>query len=205
MNEKSVQLIDAGSGNLRSVQNALQNQGANIHLVEKTSDWKEGLRTVLPGVGAFKRFMDGLKSRGLIEPIMEACEIGTPLLGICVGMQALFDQSEEMGVTAGLGLIHGNVLCFPRDPQLKVPHTGWNEVNSTRNDNLLKSISLGSYYYFNHSYYCKPSNMTAILAQTDYILPFASAVQVNNIFGVQFHPEKSQTAGLLFLKNFLEL
>lgn len=205
MNDKIIQLIDAGSGNLRSVQNALQTQGAVIRLVDNASDWQNGIRTVLPGVGAFKKFMNGLTDRGFIEPIINSIQRGIPFLGICVGMQALFEQGQEMGFTKGLGLIAGNVIRFADQPELKVPHTGWNTVIHGYSSRLLMNIPSETYFYFNHSYYCQPIHDQLILGKTDYIQPYASIVQVENTFGVQFHPEKSQSAGLLLLKNFMEI
>jgi glutamine amidotransferase len=173
--------------------------------VENASDWQHGIRTVLPGVGAFKKFMHGLSDRGFIEPIINSIQQGIPLLGICVGMQALFEQGEEMGFSKGLGLIAGNVIRFADQPGLKVPHTGWNTVTHENTSRLLMNIASGTYFYFNHSYYCQPIGDNTMIGITDYIQPYASIVQVENAFGVQFHPEKSQSAGLLLLKNFMEI
>jgi len=202
---QQVQLIDAGTGNLQSVFNALQNLGASITVVSNAVDMKNDLRTILPGVGAFRQFMDGLAMRNMVEPIMQIARSEIPLLGICVGMQAMFDLSEEMGETPGLGIIPGKVLRFPDQKDYKVPHTGWNEVILQRPSLLFNSIESGSYFYFNHSYYCQPELDDHSVAVTDYILPFSPAVALNNVYGVQFHPEKSQKLGQQLLQNFLAI
>jgi glutamine amidotransferase len=205
MNSKHVQLIDAGTGNLQSVYNALQSQGAQISVVSNPGEWNTGISTVLPGVGAFQKFMTGLQQRNLIDPILQTVLKGIPLLGICVGMQVYFANSEEMGSTPGLGIIPGSVIRFPEKSDFKIPHTGWNEVNIQKENRLFKGILSGSYFYFNHSYYCSPDKQQYQSTETEYILPFTSAVEWNNIFGVQFHPEKSQQAGLKLLENFLAI
>lgn len=201
---KDVVLIDAGTGNLRSVQKALEAVGANV---ERTSDPQKvltGGRVVLPGVGAFGDFMSGLRTGGLEEAVKEIACRGVPLLGICVGMQALFDVGEELGEHAGLGLLAGSVVRFAESLSVKIPHTGWNQVEARENSRLFVSVRPGAYVYFNHSYYCQPGSSLDIAATTDYGLSYACAVQRANVFGVQFHPEKSQTMGLQILKNFLE-
>lgn len=199
-----VVLIDAGTGNLRSVQKALETVGANV---ERTDDPQKVLwarRIVLPGVGAFGDFMSGLHSRGLEETVREIARGGVPLLGICVGMQALFEVGEEMGEYAGLGLLAGRVVRFAESLPVKVPHTGWNQVEVQDGSCLFNGIRPGAYVYFNHSYFCEPRNSSDVIGRTDYGLSYACAVQHENIFGVQFHPEKSQAVGLRILKNFLE-
>jgi imidazole glycerol-phosphate synthase subunit HisH len=205
MNSKHVQLIDAGTGNLQSVYNALQSQGAQISVVTNPGEWTTGISTVLPGVGAFQKFMKGLEERNLIDPILQIVRQEIPLLGICVGMQAYFENSEEMGNTPGLGIIPGSVKRFPEKPDFKVPHTGWNEIKIQKENQLFKDLKTGSYFYFNHSYFCIPNQKLYESAETEYILPFTSVVESNNIFGVQFHPEKSQKAGMKLLQNFLAI
>ncbi len=200
-----VQLIDAGTGNLQSVYNALQNLGAEICVISDAIDLKPGLRTILPGVGAFRKFMDGMNTRGMIDPVCEIAASGVPLLGICVGMQAMFDSSEEMGDTPGIRLIPGRVRRFPDSTEFKIPQTGWNSIEIVKPSPLFNSIPTGSFFYFNHSYYCQPDTDTFTLAVTDYILPFSPVVSVNNVFGVQFHPEKSQILGQKLLSNFLAI
>jgi glutamine amidotransferase len=202
---QTVQLIDAGTGNLQSVYNALQNLGADICVISDAAGLKPGLRTILPGVGAFRKFMDGMNNRGMIDPICEIASSGVPLLGICVGMQAMFDSSEEMGDTPGIQLFPGRVRRFPESKEFKVPQTGWNSIEIVKPSPLFKSIPSGSFFYFNHSYYCQPDSDSFTLAITDYILQFSPIVGKNNVFGVQFHPEKSQILGQKLLSNFLAL
>ena len=197
-------LIDAGTGNLRSVQKALESLGA---IVERTDDPQKvlsGRRVVLPGVGAFGDFMSGLRARGLDSVVMEVASRGVPLLGICVGMQALFEIGEELGQHKGLCLLPGRVARFAESLSMKIPHTGWNQVEARKDALLFDQVNAGAYVYFNHSYYCQPEESSDILATTEYGLTYACAVQHENIFGVQFHPEKSQAVGLRILKNFLE-
>jgi glutamine amidotransferase len=198
----AVVLIDAGTGNLRSVQKALEAVGANVLRTDDPQRVVSAQRIILPGVGAFGDFMSGLRARGLEDAIKDAVRRGIPLLGICVGMQALFDVGEEMGEHAGLGLVSGRVTAFPKMPGLKIPHTGWNQVEVMNDAPLFKQVNAGAYMYFNHSYYCQPENPSDVLAATEYGLNYACAVQRDNVFGVQFHPEKSQRVGLQILKNF---
>ena len=201
---KDVILIDAGTGNLRSVQKALENVGANVERTDDPKTVVTGKKIVLPGVGAFGDFMSGLRARGLEEPVHEAAARGLPLLGICVGMQALFEVGEEMGEHKGLGLLQGKVRRFADSLSVKIPHTGWNQVETKKGAPLLRQVDDGAYVYFNHSYYCQPFESSDVLATTEYGLEYACAVARDNIFGVQFHPEKSQAVGLQILKNFVE-
>jgi imidazole glycerol-phosphate synthase subunit HisH len=198
-------LIDAGTGNLRSVQKALEAVGANVLCTSDPERVLEGQRVVLPGVGAFGDFMSGLRERGLEEVVKKIVARGVPMLGICVGMQALFEAGEEMAEYAGLGLLPGRVVRFSATLGVKVPHTGWNQVEVRKDAPLFKGINSGSYVYFNHSYYCRAENPSDITATVDYGLQYACSVQRENIFGVQFHPEKSQAVGLQILRNFLEV
>jgi glutamine amidotransferase len=200
----SVVLIDAGTGNLRSVQKALEAVGANVERTDEPQKVLSGEHVVLPGVGAFGDFMSGLRLRGLEEAVKQVATRGVPLLGICVGMQALFEVGEEMGEHAGLGLLRGKVVRFAESLPVKIPHTGWNQVEVQNEARLFRGIDSGAYVYFNHSYYCQPGNSSDVIGITDYGLKYACAVQRGNIFGVQFHPEKSQAVGLQILKNFLE-
>ncbi len=199
-----VVLIDAGTGNLRSVQKALEAVGANVLRTDDPKKVVSGGRVVLPGVGAFGDFMSGLRARGLEEAVNDTVQRGIPLLGICVGMQALFEIGEEMGEHKGLGLLQGKVVKFADSLSVKIPHTGWNQLEVKNDARLFDQVDAGAYVYFNHSYYCQPQNSSDILATTDYGMNYACAVQCENIFGVQFHPEKSQAVGLKILKNFLE-
>jgi imidazole glycerol-phosphate synthase subunit HisH len=202
--KNNVILIDAGTGNLRSVQKALESIGANVLRTDDPQKVLTAKKVVLPGVGAFGDFMSGLRARGLEPVIKDLAARGVPLLGICVGMQALFDIGEEMGKHAGLGLLPGRVARFADNLSVKIPHTGWNQLEVKKDALLFAQIDDGAYVYFNHSYYCQPWNSSDVVATTDYGLQYACAVQRDNIFGVQFHPEKSQSVGLQILKNFLE-
>jgi imidazole glycerol-phosphate synthase subunit HisH len=197
-------LIDAGTGNLRSVQKALESIGANVLRTNDPHRVLSGRRVVLPGVGAFGNFMSGLRALGLEDAVKEAAMNGVPVLGICVGMQALFEIGEELGEHAGLGLLRGKVVRFEQSTSVKIPHTGWNQIQKKKETLLFNGIRDGMYVYFNHSYFCQTRDSTDVLATTDYGINYASAVERENIFGVQFHPEKSQSAGLRILKNFLE-
>jgi imidazole glycerol-phosphate synthase subunit HisH len=149
--------------------------------------------------------MSGLQERGLLEALIDVVRRGDPLLGICVGMQALFTLGEEMGQTPGLDLLPGKVVRFPNFPDRKVPHTGWNQLWFENDSQLLQDLPPGSHAYFNHSFYCQPGEPLDILTRTDYGFDFASAVQRQNLFGVQFHPEKSQRVGQQILANFFKV
>jgi glutamine amidotransferase len=201
---KKVTLVDAGTGNLRSVQKALERLGVQVTRTDSPAQVLSGDRLVLPGVGAFGNFMAGLRARGLAEAIREVVSRQVPLLGICVGMQALFEVGEELGVHPGLGLIEGEVKRLEGGPDVKVPHTGWNEIEIYSDTPLLRDLPEGAYAYFNHSYYCQPKRSSDVIATTRYGITFTCAVQREYVFGVQFHPEKSQGVGLQILKNFLE-
>ncbi|NOT05381.1 MAG: imidazole glycerol phosphate synthase subunit HisH [Anaerolineales bacterium] len=201
---KEIILIDAGTGNLRSVQKALEAVGANVLRTDDPHKVLFGEKIILPGVGAFGDFMSGLRARGLEDAINDVVKRGVPLLGICVGMQALFDIGEEMGEHKGLGLLQGKVVKFADSLSVKIPHTGWNQLEAAKDARLFDQVNDEAYVYFNHSYYCQPWNSSDVLATTDYGINFACAVRHENIFGVQFHPEKSQAVGLQILKNFLE-
>ncbi len=204
---RDVVLIDAGTGNLRSVHKALEAVGGRVTRTADPDVVRRADRLVLPGVGAFGDFMAGLRARGLDAAVLEAVRRGVPLLGICVGMQALFQVGEEMGEHAGLGLLPGRVVAFPPELHaqgLKIPHTGWNRVAWVRPNPLAAGLEPGGYAYFNHSYYCCPTDADDPIARTAYGLTFVSAVQRDNLLGVQFHPEKSQRFGLRLLENFLQ-
>ena len=201
---KDVILIDAGTGNLRSVQKALEAIGANVERTDDPQKVLSGKKIVLPGVGAFGDFMSGLRMRGLEDAVKDVVKRGIPLLGICVGMQALFEVGEEMGEHKGLGLLQGKAVKFAESLSVKIPHTGWNQIEVQDDALLFNGIKSGDYVYFNHSYYCQAWNSSDVIAATNYGINFACAVRHENIFGVQFHPEKSQAVGLKILQNFLE-
>jgi glutamine amidotransferase len=196
-----IALIDYGAGNLRSVRNALSHLGAEVITARTPDDLAGASKIVLPGVGAFGAGMAALREAGFEEPINSAVAAGTPLLGICLGMQFLFDRSDELGQHRGLGLLPGCVTRFPSNG-LKVPHMGWNTLRVRQENPLLHGLS-GGYAYFVHSYYVQPGDPADVLADTDYGIPFASVVGRGTIFGIQPHPEKSQQVGLRILRNFV--
>lgn len=198
-----ITIADYGVGNLRSVQKALERVGAEAVVSGDPAALDDALGVVLPGVGAFGDGMDNLRKRGLVEPVLRQVEDGKPFLGICLGMQLLFDESEEMGRHRGLGLLPGRVVRFP-DNGLKVPHIGWNQLQ-VRPNPLLAQIADGAYAYFVHSFYPVPDEPGDVLATTEYGLEFASVVGRGLIWGAQFHPEKSQEIGLRLLANFAGL
>jgi imidazole glycerol-phosphate synthase subunit HisH len=198
-------VVDAGTGNLHSVLNALSSLGFKTRLSADPDDLAAPGRIILPGVGAFGSYMGGLEGRGLHQALVAAARRGDPFLGICVGMQALFEDSHELGLFPGLGLLGGHVLRLSPKDGLKVPHTGWNQVWPQRSSALLEGIEPGAYAYFNHAYFCNPADFTDILAVTDYGAPFASVIEHGSLAAVQFHPEKSQAVGLRLLENFMRL
>lgn len=198
-------LIDAGTGNLHSVHNALLKLGFNVRVSSHPEDLERPGRIILPGVGAFGSFMQGLRERSLVEALQNAARRGDPLFGICVGMQALFEISEEYGSHPGLSLLNGRVVRFPDVADLKVPHTGWNQLWFADGAPLFRDLPDGAYAYFNHSFYCANAAPEDMAAQTDYGFQFTSAVRRDNLLGVQFHPEKSQRVGQKVLENFFTL
>jgi glutamine amidotransferase len=199
-----VAIIDYGVGNLRSVEKAFAAAGCEAVVTADERVLAAAERLVLPGVGAFAACMGALRERGFDELVGERVGAGVPLLGVCVGMQMLFEESEEFGRTAGLGLLRGRVRRF--DAHLRVPQVGWNDVRIVRPGHpLLRGIGAGEFFYFVHSYYCDAREEADVLCQTDYGVAYPSAVARGAICGVQFHPEKSQAAGLRLLRNFAGL
>ncbi len=199
-------VIDYGAGNLRSVLHALRHLGArDMHVVQDPQPLQRADKIILPGVGAFGACMAQMRAQGLDQALKAALADGIPYLGICVGMQMLYEAGEEMGEHEGLGLLGGRVIRFPHFSDRKVPHMGWNQLNIKQDSALLNGLAHASYTYFVHSYYCAPSDPQTVVASVDYGLEFAAMVQKDNIYGVQFHPEKSQRAGLKILSNFLAI
>jgi imidazole glycerol-phosphate synthase subunit HisH len=196
----TIAVIDYGVGNLRSIEKAFEATGTPAVISDDQTILRQARALVLPGVGAFGACMKALSERGFDRLVRDRVDEGVPLLGVCVGMQMLFEESEEFGRTAGLGLLRGKVRRFA--DKLPVPHVGWNQVHETRAHPLLRGIDNNSFFYFVHSYYCAADDPQVVLGETDYMNTYASIVASGNIAGVQFHPEKSQTAGLKLLSNF---
>jgi len=205
--KKTIAVIDYGMGNLRSVQKALQLVGAKARITSRPEDLKKADKLVFPGVGAFGEAMAELDKLGLTMPIRDAIASGKYFLGLCLGLQLLFEKSEEAPGVKGLAVLKGQVKRFKfKDAALKVPHMGWNTLNyRRRNEPILKGIPSNSYVYFVHSYYVKPKDAGAALTTTEYGIEFVSGVRKDNVCGFQFHPEKSQDLGLKILKNFVRL
>lgn len=198
-------IVDYGMGNLRSVEKGFQKVGVDARVTGTPRDIEDASGIVLPGVGAFRDCMRNLTASSLIDSIIRSIEKGKPYLGICLGLQILFSESEEFGLTKGLGLLKGKVIRFKFDNHdLKIPHMGWNSIRIKKRPPVLKDIEDGSFFYFVHSYYVVPEDGTVISTTTDYGLEFTSMVWKDNIFATQFHPEKSQSLGLKILKSFGE-
>ena len=201
----NITVIDYGLGNLASVYNALTFLGADAKVSALPQDIDKADKLVLPGVGAFGNAMAGLRKRGLIEPIKSFLASGKAYLGICLGLQLLFEESEEGGVK-GLGVFKGEVKRFQAAGGIKVPHIGWNTVKlKAYSLKLTAGIKDGSYFYFDHSYYAGPGDREVVAAETGYGVNFASMIRRNNVHAVQFHPERSQKLGLKLLENFIKL
>jgi len=206
-----VAVIDYGVGNLRNVYKALEAAGAPARIVTKSSELAGAAGIVLPGVGAFGDAAANLRRAGFERPLLDAIAAGVPLLGICVGMQLLFDESEEMGQHAGLGVIPGRVVRFENEMRgsdgrpLKVPQIGWNQLHHAGTDPLLAGVPDGAYAYFVHSYYCAPDGPVYTVASTDFGTRYASVVRRGSVWGIQCHPEKSHAVGLRILRNFVEI
>jgi len=193
-------LIDYGMGNLRSVSKALEKVGFSVKVSSDPEEVKKAEVLVLPGVGAFRDAMENLRKLGLLKEILRHIERGKPYMGICLGLQLLFERSYEFGETEGFGVLEGEVVLLP--PKVKVPHIGWNQLWKQKPSDLLNGIKEGEYFYFVHSYHVVPKRRDIVLTTTDYGIDFVSSIEYENIFAVQFHPEKSQKAGLRLLENF---
>jgi glutamine amidotransferase len=208
-----IAVIDYGMGNIHSVNKALQLFGAQTVITHTPEVIASTDKAVLPGVGAFDDAMQELKKQDLIDSLRQYVRLGKPLLGVCLGMQLFFEESEEARVSKGLGFLKGKVKRFKRSDGQKVPHMGWNQLKKIQNPKskirnecpLLKDIEDNSFVYFCHSYYPEPTENDVVAATTPYGLDFASMVWKGRLFGVQFHPEKSQAVGLKMLENFVKL
>jgi glutamine amidotransferase len=198
-----ITIIDYGMGNLRSVQKALEFCGAQAIISDKPEDILRAEKIILPGVGAFGQCMANLTKGNFVEPIQKFVSQKKPFLGICLGMQLLFDYSTEFGRNAGLGIVAGSVEKF--DETLSVPQIGWNTVANVKNSKLFSGLGKEFMTYFVHSYYVKPTKKDIVIGETDYGINYCSAVEQGNVFGMQFHPEKSGDVGLQILKNFITL
>jgi glutamine amidotransferase len=200
-----IAIVDYGMGNLRSVQKGFERVGAEAMICQRASEISRCEKLVLPGVGAFRDAISELRRLELVDPILTHIAADKPFLGICLGLQLLFDVSHEDGEWPGLGVIPGEVIRFEDRPGLKVPHMGWNQVEQTGSTPLFASIPSDSYFYFVHSYHVVPRDRSVIAGTTDYGTRFVSVVSRGNLFATQFHPEKSQRHGLQLLKNFASL
>jgi glutamine amidotransferase len=200
-----IAIIDYGMGNLRSVQKGFQKVGHQAVVTSDPAQVAAATKVVLPGVGAFEECIAELRRRDLVKPVREAIDAGKPFLGICLGLQMLFDVGYENGKHQGLGVLPGEVVRFDLPKGYAVPHMGWNQLTIRRPAPILDGINEGTYVYFVHSYYVVPKDAQVIATETDYGKPFCSMVWRDNVFATQFHPEKSQSEGLRILKNFAEL
>lgn len=205
-----IAIIDYGMGNLRSVQKAFERVGSEAIVTSDPHQLLQAERVVLPGVGAFRDCMCNLEQGGFVEPILQVIAEGRPFLGICLGLQLLFSESEEFGLHQGLGVIPGRVVRFPdgmrtAGEKLPVPHMGWNQINLKAPSPLFNGIADQSNVYFVHSYYVQPDDPAVVAASCSYGLEFCAAIRKGNLVATQFHPEKSQAIGLQMLKNFAEM
>ncbi len=200
-------IVDYGMGNLKSVANAAQLLGSSVQVSSSPAVIRKAEKIIFPGVGHFGRAVKELRAHKLFDPLKDALKQGVPFLGICLGMQILFETSEEAPGIPGFGVMRGTVKRFQSKRQI-VPHMGWNQIRAKRNptgDTLLRGIKDGSFFYFVHSYYCEPRDREAIVATTLYGIDFASVIHKDNLWAVQFHAEKSQKLGLRLFHNFLRL
>ena len=200
-----IAIIDYGMGNLRSVQKALEAVGHEAVVVSDPDQIHRASKVILPGVGAFADAISELRRTGLGEAFCEAVKLGKPCLGVCLGLQLLFDVSEEDGEHEGLKLIPGRVVRFDHEPGLKVPHMGWNTLRARKPSPLLEGLEPDPSVYFVHSYYARPGNPDHVIAESDHPRPFAAMVGRENLMATQFHPEKSQRVGLAMYANFARL
>ncbi len=198
-------IVDYGMGNLRSVQKAFERSGKKAIISSDPNVVLQANKVVLPGVGAFHACVNNLTKSNLVEPIREAIQKKKPFLGICMGLQVLFEEGEEFGNHKGLGIIPGKVVRFKLPKKFKIPHMGWNRILRKKQVPLLGEVGENAFFYFVHSYHVLPQNSSIIATTTDYGREFVSSIELDNIFACQFHPEKSQTAGLKLIKAFAHL
>lgn len=198
-----VAIIDYGAGNLSSVKKALDYLGAENEITQDKRKIESASHVILPGVGSFGDAMNSMRERGLVDTVKEAALSGKPFLGICLGLQLLFEGSEESPGAEGLGILKGRIVKIPCDSGLKVPHIGWNSIELKQKSGIFNGIKDGSYFYFVHSYYLKDADSEAVAATAEYGVSIQCAVQKGRLCATQFHPEKSGGAGLKILENFL--
>ena len=200
-----IAIIDYDAGNIKSVEKALLLLGQKAVITGDREEILKADKVVLPGVGAFGDAMDNLRRTGLDQVIREVTDRGTPFLGICLGLQLLFERSDEAPGVDGLGILEGEILRIPDKDGLKIPHMGWNSLHLENNGRLFRGIEEGSYVYFVHSYYLKAADERIVKASTEYSTHIHASVEKGNVFACQFHPEKSSDVGIQILRNFVEL
>lgn len=200
-----ITILDYSVNNLRSVQKAFEHLGHATHVTSHPDEIARAQRLVLPGVGAFGEAMRNLRAKGLVEPVVEHAQAGRPLLGVCLGMQLLFDWSDELGLFGGLGILAGKVERFSEAPDLKIPHMGWSGLGFPRPSRLYRGLNAGEMTYFVHSYHVVPEDAGIVAARAHHGAPFVAGVERDNVMGAQFHPEKSSAVGLRILDNFARL
>ncbi len=200
-----IAMIDYDAGNIKSVEKALLSLGQEAEVTGDPERILKADKVILPGVGAFGDAMENLRRSGLDEVIRQVAAKGTPFLGICLGLQLLFERSDEASGVAGLGVLEGEILRIPDQEGLKIPHMGWNSLHLENDGRLFRGIEEQSYVYFVHSYYLKAKDESIVKASTEYSAHIHASVEKENVFACQFHPEKSSDVGLKILKNFVEL
>lgn len=200
-----IAVIDYGAGNIQSVVKAFRFLGCNIQVTNDAEELRNASAAVLPGVGAFGDSMQSLHNSGLVNPVLDFIESGKPFLGICLGLQLLFEGSEESTGISGLGVLKGTIRRIPAEAGLKIPHIGWNSLTLKKTDGMFQGLEQNPYVYFVHSYYLKAEKEEEVSATTQYGVVIDAAVQRGNLFATQFHPEKSGTVGLQMLKNFARM
>ena len=200
-----IAIIDYDAGNIKSVEKALDFLGQDVVITGEPEKILKADKVILPGVGAFGDAMANLRRTGLDEVIRQVAGRGTPFLGICLGLQLLFERSDEAPGVEGLGILRGEILRIPEKEGLKIPHMGWNSLHLENNGRLFRGIEEGAYVYFVHSYYLKAAEESIVKASTEYSVHIHASVEKDNVFACQFHPEKSSDVGISILKNFVEL
>ncbi len=200
-----ITILDYSVNNLRSVQKAFEHLGHPTHVTSNPDEIARAQKLVLPGVGAFGEAMRNLNAKNLVEPVVEHARNGKPLLGVCLGMQLLFDWSDELGVYGGLGIVGGGVRRFQDAPELKIPHMGWSKLSFPHESKLFRGLQNGEMTYFVHSYHVSPEDDSVVAATAHHGQTFVAGVERDNVMGAQFHPEKSSAVGLRILNNFARL